>query len=156
LLNGLAAQLASSDAATRERTALAWWDWERWLADPAIDSAADLVDDARADPASAGPDPAALLQRYCIQAHYLRHGCWLNEPDLLARCDRLPQVSTLLLHGTGDRICPPAGATALAGRLPHAHLCWVAGAGHDPTQPAMIDAMVHATQLYAQTGALHR
>jgi proline iminopeptidase len=177
LLEGLAAQLGSPEAAERERAALAWRAWEQWLSDPAAGlstagtggtthadgkdgtgatGATDATDTTDAKGASTAPDVAALVQRYRVQAHYLRHGCWLNGPDLLARCSRLPQVPTLLLHGTGDRICPPAGAAALAERLPHARLGWVQGAGHDPTHPAMIDAMVAATQLFAQTGALHR
>ena len=79
-----------------------------------------------------------------MQAHYLAHGCWLQAPPLLDRLHALPSVPTTILHGTHDRICPPDGAQALHDRLPHARLHWIDGAGHDPTHPGMVTAMVEA------------
>ena len=57
-----------------------------------------------------------------------------------------------LLHGTADHICPPAGAQALHQALPHSRLQWVAGAGHDPSHPAMAAAMLAALQQAESTG----
>jgi proline iminopeptidase len=95
------------------------------------------------------PDADALLARYRIQSHYLQHGCWLNDPPLLQRCEALPRVPTLLLHGRDDRICAPEAAQALHAVAPHATLRWIEGAGHDPTHPAMVAAMVDALDTYA-------
>jgi proline iminopeptidase len=83
----------------------------------------------------------------------MRHGCWVQKPPLLARCARLPVRPTLLLHGTEDRICPPDGARALHGIVQHAQLREVAGVGHDPTHPAMVDAMVRALDAFAAQGS---
>src|SRR5207248_8334642 len=46
--------------------------------------------------------------------------------------DRLPEirVPTLVLHGTDDRLIPVANAKLLVGRIPHAELVMLAGAGH--------------------------
>jgi proline iminopeptidase len=86
-----------------------------------------------------------------VQSHYLRHGCWVQEPPLLARCAALPMRPLRLLHGALDRICPPDGAQALQRVAPHADLCWIDGAGHDPSHPAMVDAMVRALDAYVQS-----
>ena len=140
LLDCLAAHLQSDAAASRRRAAGAWWLAEQDLSDATVTA----LPQARA--------LDALVLRYRIQAHYLRHGCWLDAPPLLERCAGLPHVPTLLLHGSRDRVCPPAGAAALHARLPHAVLRWVNGAGHDPTHPAMASAMVQALDAYVRCG----
>ncbi|BAL97387.1 proline iminopeptidase Pip [Rubrivivax gelatinosus IL144] len=116
-----------------EAAALAWRRWERALSSSAGDRG----------PVQ-GEDAAALADRYCVQVHYLRHGCWLRERPLLARCAAVPAVPTLLLHADDDRVCRPDGARALAAALPAATLRWVPGAGHDPAHPAMAAASVAA------------
>jgi proline iminopeptidase len=100
----------------------------------------------------ADPDLDALVDRYRIQSHYLQYGCWLDDPPLLQRCADLPRVPTLLLHGSDDRVCPSAGARALARVATHATLRSVPGAGHDPAHPAMAAAMVEALDFYALHG----
>ena len=104
---------------------------------------------ALSPPPSAEPPLPALLQRYRVQAHYLRHGCWLDAPPLLDRLQALAPRPLLLLHGALDRVCPPAGALALRRRLPWARLRIVEGAGHAPTHPAMAAAMVRALDAWA-------
>jgi len=106
-----------------------WWRFEH-----AMDGAA---------PGTA-PEEAAMTARYRVQAHYLSHGCWLDERPLLERLSALPAVRTLLLHGALDRVCPLPGAQAVQAGLPQAELRIVEGAGHAPTHPAMAAAMVQA------------
>lgn len=96
----------------------------------------------------------ALVDRYRVQAHYLLHRCWLDEPPLLARCADLPQVPTLLLHARDDRICPVGGALALQAACAHVRLEIVPHGGHDPAQPAMAAAMVRALDRFATDGSL--
>lgn len=130
VLNHDGAPAAAADLA---RT---WWTWEQRL---------DGVDAAPADEAQL----PALLQRYRVQAHYLRHDCWLAQRPLLDRLSRVPRVPTLLLHGTLDRICPPAGAEAVQRTLPGSALRWIEAAGHAPTHPAMSAAIVAAVDAWA-------
>ena len=127
--------------------ALAWWRWEQAMASP--------VSLGRSVPepdAPAGGARAALVDRYRVQSHYLRHGCWLSQPPLLERCAQFPAVPTLLLHGLQDRICRPESAAAVHARLPHSRLTWVDGAGHDPTHAGMAAAMVTALDAFAAHG----
>jgi proline iminopeptidase len=140
LLDVLAERLASGGGGAWT-AALAWWRWESMLANGAVgnDPTTDVL--------------ASLIDRYRVQAHYLRHRCWLAQPALLDRVQALPDVPIRILHGSKDRICPPAGAMALHGRLgTRASLAIIDGAGHDPTHPAMADAMVRALDLYASSG----
>lgn len=138
-LDELAAALDSADAAQREHAALTWWRHEQALA------------------GTAGPEPqgealAAQIDRLRVQAHYLRHGCWLQSPSLIERCEAVPRVPTRLIHARDDRVCPPDGALVLQRRLPHATLQWVDGAGHDAGHPAMVAAVMDALSAYAATG----
>lgn len=142
LAEGLAPGAADADAA--RRLALAWWRWERTRAG------------SPPPPGEPVPDPAALdalVDRYRVQSHYLRHRCWLDgDPPLLERLQALPRVPTLLLHARDDRVCPPQGAEAVQARIAGSRLQWVDGAGHDPAHPAMARAMVAALDRFARHG----
>ncbi len=141
LVEHLAHLLTVSLPDNQRELAQHWWQWERSL----------QGDDPATSPTPA-PDPAALLQRYRVQAHYLAHDCWIGEAPLSARLQALPGVPTLLLHGTRDRVCPPDGARDVHARLPHATLRWVEGAGHSPLHPAMAAAMAAALGTFADRG----
>jgi proline iminopeptidase len=138
-LPALADALSSPQPVEREQAALSWWRHEQSLAGTQA-----------AEPA--GEALAAQVDRLRVQAHYLRHGCWLQSPTLLERCEAVPRVPTLLLHARDDRICPPEGAELLRQRLPQAQLEWIADGGHDPSHPAMVAAMVAALDRYADHG----
>ena len=102
-------------------------------------------------PAASPTDGAALIPRYRVQAHYLHHGCFLDDGPLLQSLRAVPGVPTLLLHGANDRICPFAGAAEVQAALPHATLLRVEGAGHAPTHPTMAAAMRSALDTYASS-----
>jgi proline iminopeptidase len=140
LLPFLAGELNRDDDAAR-RTAWAWWRWESTLATGAV---------GQPEPSGAALD--ALVDRYRVQSHYLLHRCWLDAPPLLDRCDHVPKVPTLLLHGADDRICRPEASLAVHRRLPHSRLQIIEGAGHDPTHPAMVKATVEALDSYVADG----
>ena len=142
VLDALAARLLHPDAQARRACALAWWRHEQQMSNPVPPAMA-----------AAPADIDTQVDRYRVQAHYMRHGCWVQRPPLLARCVHLPVRPTLLLQGTEDRICPPDGARALHALLPHARLHPVSGVGHDPSHPAMVDAMVRALDAFAAQGS---
>ena len=134
----LADLFANGSRAARRAAATCWWAIEQSLSGAAP---------------SAPGDIGVLVDRYRIQSHYLRHGCWLASPGLLARCEALPDVPILMLQGAEDRVCPPEGAAALAQALgTRADLRLIPGAGHDPGHPAMARAMREALDAYAATG----
>ncbi|MDO9314693.1 MAG: alpha/beta fold hydrolase [Burkholderiaceae bacterium] len=132
------------DVALAAPLAIAWWRWELAM--------------SGTPPASVAPNEPegdallALIDRYRVQSHYLRHRCWLDAPSLLDRFGALPRVPIALLQGTADRVCPPAGAVELHRHVSNSTLRLVDGAGHDPTHPAMVRAMVQALDAYAGCG----
>lgn len=140
-LDALATALSSPQASEREGAALTWWQHEQSLAGTAAGTVA-----------PAGEALAFQIDRLRVQAHYLRHGCWLQAPSLLERCEAVPQVPTLLIHARDDRICRPEGAIDLQRRLPHAGLRWIEEGGHDAAHPAMVAATVAALDRFAAHG----
>lgn len=123
---------ARAREADRPAAALAWWRVEASLSGGP--GAVDPV----------GKALAALIQRYTVQAHYLRAGCGLQAPPLLDRLAPLHAVPLRIVHGTADRLCPPEGARLVAERLPQATLHWAEGVGHEPFHPSMRAAMADA------------
>ncbi|MBK4738050.1 alpha/beta fold hydrolase [Noviherbaspirillum pedocola] len=94
-------------------------------------------------------DDAALLARYRVQSHYLRHGCFLDEGAVLDMASRL-SMPAAIIHGGADRICAPDNARRLAARMPRAALSIIDAAGHDPFHPGMVDALQVALRSVAQ------
>lgn len=138
LLPFLRDAMLGADERRRHEVAIAWWRWERAMSGG-----------VPTDPPQ-GEALAAVIDRYRVQSHYLAHGCWLQAPNLLQLAPRLPQVPTLMLHGTDDRVCPLPAARELAACLRHARLAIIDGVGHDPLAPAMITAMRRALDHYAR------
>lgn len=128
------------DAAEQALLALAFGAWEQGKSD------------AAPRPPAQGAALAAQIDRCRVMCHYLAQGCWLQAPDLLARCRSVPQVPTLFLHADDDRICPPDGARQLWAALPQAGWQWVVGAGHDPAHPDMARATRQACEHFAEHG----
>ena len=141
LLTFFADALKRRTAALSLPLALAWWQWEQALAGRTNASESELNPKAQ----------DALVHRYRVQGHFLQHGCWLSDSPVLSMCTQLPPVPTLLLHGIEDRICLPEAAQAAHQRIQGSCLQWVPEAGHDPTHPAMVHAMVAALDNFARS-----
>lgn len=90
-------------------------------------------------PALGASDGAALIARYRIQSHYLRHRCFVQE-DILAQAQALKAIPLTLVHGELDALCPYANSLAIQHAAPQATLIRVSGGGHDLTDPGMLEA----------------
>ena len=98
-------------------------------------------------PASVAPDGAAIIARYRIQSHYLKHRCFVRE-DFLADAQTLGNKPLTLVHGDMDALCPIANSQAIHRLVPRAKLVQVKGAGHDLTDPGVLAAMFAELQLW--------
>ena len=131
-------RLDSDDEALRLAAAQAWSDYEG--------GSTTLVHDPDAPGDFAEPHKAVSLAR--LEAHYFRHGMFLEPDQLLRDAHRLAHIPTTLVHGRYDIICPVASALALHAALPTSTLHIVL-AGHSSSDPAIVDQLVQATDQFA-------
>lgn len=130
--------LLGDDPVAQARGAVAWRRWEHALAGHPVVT-------------PEGAALAAQVQRLRIQAHYLRHGCWM-DPPLLARLARIPLVPTFVTHARDDQICRFDAALELAQRMPHAVFVPTERGGHDPTHSLAHAAVSGALATYRERG----
>jgi proline iminopeptidase len=80
-----------------------------------------------------------------LENHYMAHGCFLEEGQLLADADRISHIRTIIVNGRYDMICPPISAYRLHRKLPNSKLVIAEKAGHwmgePPIQRALLEAM---------------
>ncbi|MCC7546600.1 MAG: prolyl aminopeptidase [Burkholderiales bacterium] len=93
-------------------------------------------------------DPAGktVAARVRIHLHYLVNHCFLASQQLMFGMSRLEAVPAIIVQGRRDLVCPPVTAHALHLAWPSSTLRMVEEAGHSALHPAMIDALVRATQ----------
>ncbi|WP_211450804.1 alpha/beta fold hydrolase [Collimonas antrihumi] len=98
---------------------------------------------APASPGSVEADPAAVA-KYMVQSHYLSQGCFTSERELFRAARNAATVPAILIHGTGDWICPPENAWRLRRFMPQAELRWIDGGTHTPADTAIKAALTQA------------
>ncbi|WP_367346080.1 prolyl aminopeptidase [Stenotrophomonas bentonitica] len=134
-------RLDNDDEATRIAAAQAWLGWE--------DFAATLEHDVNAVSDAA---PLDTLAKARIEAHYFRHNAFLPHGQLLRDIDRIRHLPGVIVQGRYDIICPPRSAWDLSQAWPEARLEMVLS-GHGATEPNTVDALVRATDAFADQAA---
>jgi len=84
-----------------------------------------------------------------IECHYFTHNSFLEPDQLLRDAHRLRDIPGVIVHGRYDVICPADNAWALHRAWPEAELRMITPAGHAATEPGIVDALVTATQSFA-------
>jgi proline iminopeptidase len=131
-------RLDSDDHAVRLAAAMAWGNWEG--------GSTTLLHDP--DEPGNFEDPHAAISVARAEAHYFRHAIFLEENQLLRDIDRIRAIPATIVHGRYDIICPVKSACDLAAAWPEAKLQIVL-AGHSAADPAIVDALVQATDSLA-------
>ena len=98
--------------------------------------------------ATSDEDPARVLAKARIEVHYFRHNAFLAHGQLLRDIDRIRHLPGVIVQGRYDIICPPRSAWDLAQAWPEARLEMVL-ARHGATEPAITDALIRATDAFA-------
>ena len=131
--------LTGDDPATRIAAARAWSVWEgetvRLLPDPALSAMHDADDFA--------------LAFARIENHYFVHRGWLDEGQLIANAALLADIPGVIIHGRYDMACPAETAWALHKAWPQARFELIEGAGHAYNEPGILDALIRATDEFA-------
>lgn len=125
-------RLDHPDRGVREAAAAAWLDWTGGSSTLHHDPHPSKVAASDADVANAR-----------IEAHYFRHGCFLDAP-LLDGIDRIRHIPATLVQGRYDIACPMQAAHALKTAWPELDLRVVL-AGHSVFDEAILDALLDAT-----------
>jgi len=94
-------------------------------------------------------DIKQLLHKVSIETHYANNHYFINENQILKNIHRIPKLPTTIIHGRRDLTCILETSWSLHKALPHSELIIVPDAGHLAGEPAMIDALVSATNKMA-------
>lgn len=87
-----------------------------------------------------------------IESHYFANRGFLGRDSrILEKAHCLADIPATIVHGRYDAICPPQNAFDLAGAMPHADLQIIEDAGHSAYEPGIQDALIRATDTYAET-----
>ena len=93
------------------------------------------------------PEKAAALAR--IEVHYFRHGCFLDEGQLIRDAHRLGDIPGVIVQGRYDVVTPPVTAWDLHQRWPGSELRMIPDAGHAFDERGIAEALIAATDRFA-------
>jgi proline iminopeptidase len=136
-------RLMSDDRATRIAAARAWSRWE-----------GETISIA---------GPSGLPQRFNddrfveafarIESHYfVNKGFFAEDGWLLKQVPKMRRIPARIIHGRYDVCTPYSSAWALKRAWPEAELETVADAGHSSLEPGIVDALIRATDHFAEAG----
>ncbi len=132
--------LTGSDEVTRLAAAKAWSIWEGRTS--TLHSKPALVEHF-------GNSHVALSMAR-IECHYFVHGAFIQTDQILQQAERLHGIPGVIVHGRYDVVCPVDQAYVLHQAWPESRLTIVPGVGHSLSDPAMVDALVRATDGFAE------
>jgi proline iminopeptidase len=136
--------LFDPDPAVHGPAAVAWSTWEA--------ATLTLQEDAQLIAAFSEPTYALAFAR--IENHYFTHGGWFEvtadgQGQLLADADRLADIPGVIVQGRYDVATPAVTAYELHLAWPRASFAVVPTAGHAYSQPGIREALVAATDRFA-------
>ena len=139
LLEAYHRRLTSPDEAVQLEAAKAWSKWEGVTVTllPSPETLEDFTE----------PRKAIAVAR--IENHYMRHGGWLEEGQLLRGVERIRHIPCIIVHGRHDSCTPPVAAWSLHRAWPEAELQIVPDGGHLYSEPGILDGLVRATDRFA-------
>jgi proline iminopeptidase len=139
LVEAFRKRLTGDDRAIQLDCAKAWSKWEAQIVTllPNRHVVEEFTDD----------DKAIAIAR--IENHYMANGGWLDEGQLLRGAAKLKDIPAVIVQGRHDCCTPPAAAWALHKCWPKAELQIVPDSGHLFNEPGILDALVRATDRFA-------
>lgn len=95
-------------------------------------------------------DAELAVKQVKMELHYAMHRYFIQEDQILANCQRLTKLPTMIIHGRYDLVCPMAAGFSLHQALPGSKFAVLPNAGHIAQHEEMIDALVGATDRFAE------
>jgi proline iminopeptidase len=106
--------------------------------------------------ASDGGDGRAALALARLECHYMVHGGFLREGQLLEDIGKIAHLPCAIVQGRYDVVCPPITAWELHRAWPNSTLTMVDDAGHSALEPGVRSALARATNRFADTWSPRR
>ncbi len=91
-----------------------------------------------------------IIDEVSIETHYAKHRYFIEDNQILLNISQVPAVPVHIIHGRQDITCLPESSWLLHNSLPDSTLQWLPNSGHLAGEPAMIDALVSATDRFAK------
>lgn len=132
--------LNDPDPSVRERAGIAWSVWES--------STITLLREPGTIAHSADPAFAVAFAR--IENHFFRNGGWFEPNQLIREASRLKDVPGVIVQGRYDMCTPAFTAWDLHKSWPEAEFQMIPDAGHAFDQPGILDALILATDRFAE------
>jgi proline iminopeptidase len=129
--------LNDKDELTQRRVAKEWLAWGAQVA---------LGNDYQANDEHVSEK---MLKQARMELHYAQHHYFIAENQILANCDKLSNIPTVIIHGRMDLVCPIEAGMRLHQAMPHAEYSILPTAGHIAQGEEMINALVCATDSFA-------
>lgn len=124
----------SNDASAKIDFARAWSVW-----------ASKVVAYTLLDTEIEAEDKDKLLNQVSIETHYAFNSYFIEEDQILKYISKIPDVPITIIHGRRDLTCTLEASWLLHKALPDARFSIIPDAGHLAGEPAMVDALVSAT-----------
>ena len=140
LIKAYYALLTGDDEVSRLAAAKAWSVWEGRTS--TLHSKPDLI--------RRFGDSHVALSMARIECHYFVHQAFIQPNQILDRVDCLQGIPGVIVHGRYDVVCPLDQAYALHQVWPESRLSIIPAAGHSTSDPAVADALVRATDGFAE------
>ncbi|MED7820377.1 MULTISPECIES: prolyl aminopeptidase [unclassified Francisella] len=131
--------LTGDNEELKRKAAKAWSIWEG--------STSKLYIDDESIERFAGEDFSLAFAR--IENHFFINQLFLEEAQLLKNAHKIRNIPGVIVQGRYDMVCPTASAWDLHKAWPEAKLEIIPDAGHSATEPGIIDALVKATNDFA-------
>ncbi|ALG68131.1 prolyl aminopeptidase [Beggiatoa leptomitoformis] len=91
-----------------------------------------------------------ILQSARIECYYMNNLCFIEDEHILNNLNALTTIPAILIHGQQDLVCPLESAYQLHQVLPNSQLTVLPQSGHLSSTPAMLSALVQATDEFSQ------
>jgi proline iminopeptidase len=134
-------RLTSEDAEVRLAAARRWSAWE--MATSRLLPDEDYV--AKAD------DDEFALAFARIESHYFVNNIFLEEDFIMKNVHKIEHIPGVIVQGRYDVVCPPVSAWELHKAWPQSKLEMIPDAGHSIVELGIAQALVRATNAYANT-----
>jgi proline iminopeptidase len=95
-------------------------------------------------------EPHNALSLARIECHYFTHHSFLEPNQILRDANRLAEIPGIIVQGRYDVVCPMQSAWDLYNAWSQAELQVIPDAGHSALETGIIDALVRATDSFAQ------